>query len=77
MSQAQAISKALYQISEGDRKTFRVKFELAHFVATQQLATLLLAIHGVDVATVIRMLASHSITSCKKISWNIYESNLR
>ena len=48
------LSKALYRISEGDRKTLRVKFDIAHFVATQRLATLLFvreAIHGVDVGT--------------------------
>ena len=50
------IAKALHQISEGDGKTLRVKFDIAHFIATQQLAftnysTLCQpeAKHGVDV----------------------------
>ena len=52
------IAKALNQMSEGDRKTLRVKFDIAHFVATQRLAFAnypalcqLESKHGVEVGT--------------------------
>ena len=55
------IAKALQQISENDKKTLRVKFEIAHFVATQRLPfpnypalCQLEAKHGVDVGTAYR-----------------------
>ena len=32
------IAKALHQVSESDRDTLRVKFDIAHFVSTQRLA---------------------------------------
>ena len=52
------IAEALHQMLEGDRKTLRVKFDIAHFVAIQRLAFTnypalcqLEAKHGVDVGT--------------------------
>ena len=55
------IAKALHQMSEGDRQTLGVKFDIAHFVAIQQLAFTnypalceLEAKHGVDVGTAYR-----------------------
>lgn len=55
------IAKALLEMSEGDKKTLRVKFDIAHFVATQKLAFTnypvlcqLEAKHGVDVGTAYR-----------------------
>ena len=55
------IAKALHQISESDKKTLRVKFDIAHFVATQRLPfpnypalCQLEAKHGVDVGTAYR-----------------------
>ena len=32
------IAKTLNQMSEGDKKTLRIKFDIAHFVALQRLA---------------------------------------
>lgn len=55
------IAKALNQMSEGDRKTLRVKFDIAHFVATQHLAFVnypalcqLESKHGVEIGTAYR-----------------------
>ena len=55
------IVKALQQIPESDKKTLRIKFDIAHFVVTQRLPfpnypTLcqLEAKHGIDVGTAYR-----------------------
>ena len=55
------IAQALHQISDSDKTSLRVKFDIAHFVATRKLAFTnypvlcqLEAKHGVDVGTAYR-----------------------